>query len=265
MTKLIKLYIILALFSSCVKGQYDGIETKMITIEYANEINGYSVKGVWKPDIVKYDHVIGPAIIEFQSKKDTTSFTLLQHSFSVLKSKLPFSYSPDSLEIVNLNNNNLKLFYDENNLKVEGNFGTTNEPFFFQDLDFDNTKELIFASVGNGQRGVASFEVYKHGRWGYYTPNDGPLAMLDQLSKIDYKNKQIVIYGSGGGCANNYEIYKWHKPDSYYGVNFTLETIIEQQRDDRLDKCYELTYKVVSQPKYMLKKQLISKKEIKRN
>ena len=39
---------------------------------------------------------------------------------------------------------------------------------------------------------------------------------------------------------------------------FILETVIVEERDDNLNKCYELKYKVINQSK-----QLISKKEIK--
>ena len=188
MTRLLSLFLALTLLSSCTNRQTKNTEAKVVTIEYSNEINGYSVKVIWKPKAVRYRHTKGPAIIEFHNKKDGTSFTLTNNNFGIFNSKLPFSYSKDSMEIISLNQNDIKLVYDENNLKSEENFGTTNEPFFFQDLDFDAIKELVIVE----------------------------------------KNK------------------------------FVLETIIEEQSDDNLSKCYELKYKIINQSK-----QLISKKEIK--
>ena len=264
MTRLLSLFLALTLLSSCTNRQTKNTEAKVVTIEYSNEINGYSVKVIWKPKAVRYRHTKGPAIIEFHNKKDGTSFTLTNNNFGILNSKLPFSYSKDSMEIISLNQNDIKLVYDENNLKSEENFGTTNEPFFFQDLDFDAIKELVIVEIENGQRGVASFKAYKL-EYGdiqselYGITNNEPFKSLDEMSKIDFVNKRIIIYGSGGACASGYEIYKLIPSKNDYEKNkFVLEAIIEEQSDDNLSKCYELKYKIINQSK-----QLISKKEIK--
>jgi hypothetical protein len=262
MKRLLNLCLALTLISSCANNQTKNTETTVVTIEYSNEINGYSVKVIWKPKEVRYSHTKGPAIIEFYNKKDSTSFTLTNNNFGILNSKLPFSYSTDSTEIISLNQNDIKLVYVENNLKSEEDFGTTNEPFFFQDLDFDNIKELVIVEIGNGQRGVASFKAYKL-EYGdiqselYGITNVEPFKSLDEMSKIDYVNRRIIIYGSGGVCASGSEIYKL-QPSNYEENKFVLETVIVEERDDNLNKCYELKYKIINQSK-----QLISKKEIK--
>ena len=49
----------------------------------------------WKPVRIKYSYVIGPAILEFSNAKDSTSFTLTNNHFSVLKSTLNFAYNED--------------------------------------------------------------------------------------------------------------------------------------------------------------------------
>lgn len=57
----------------------------------------------------------------------------------------------------------------------------------------------------------------------------------------------------------NSEIYKLHAAkNGNEEMKFFLETIIEEQRDDSLDKCFEVKYKAIGPSK-----QLISKKEIK--
>jgi hypothetical protein len=110
--------IVFALFVSFVLLSYFSYsqeikdETKVITVAYSNEIHGYSITSIWKPGSVVNKHVVGPAIIEFRSKKDSTSFTLTTNTFSILKSKLPFSFSTDGLEIVKLNQKYLRLAYN---------------------------------------------------------------------------------------------------------------------------------------------------------
>jgi hypothetical protein len=264
MIKLLNLFSALTLLSSCANSQTKNTEPKVVTIEYSNEINGYSVNVIWKPNAVRYSHTKGPAIIEFYNKKDSTSFTITNNNFGILNSKLPFSYSEDSMEIISLNQDKIQLNYDEKSLKSEEHFGTTNEPFFFQDLDFDNIKELVIAEIENGQRGVASFKAYKMEDGDiqselYGITNNEPFKSLDEISKIDYINKRIIIYGSGGVCASGSEIYKLiPSKNDYDERKFVLETVLVEERDDKLDKCYELKYKVINQSK-----QLISKKEIK--
>lgn len=254
--------LLLLLINSCANAQTQLNKHEIITISYSNEVAGYMVTAIWKPMKVSYNHVIGPAIIEFKNKKDSTLFNLTNNNFSILKKLLPFTYSEDSLEIKKINKKAISLVYNET--KMNKNFGTTNQPFFFQDLDFDNKKELIITEVNNGQRGIASFKAYKI-EYGeieselYGITNTAPFKSLDEMSKIDYKNKQIIIYGSGGVCLNGAEIYKFQTTKNDYEDNkYILEFIVEEQRDDKLDKCFELVYKVINNSK-----QLISKKEIK--
>jgi hypothetical protein len=264
MKKLILLNFLLITFSLWGHSQANKITPKMIIVEYSNEIHGYSIKAIWKPSTIIFNHIVGPAIIEFISKKDSASFTLTNNNFSIQKNRLPFSYTSEGLEIEKLNQKCIRLAYNQKNLKTNESFGTTNEPFFFQDIDFDNIKELIIVEVGNGQRGVASFKAYKFDVGGvqsdlYNITYKEPFKLLDEMSTVDYKNKRITIYGSNGVCAGTTEIYELHTAKNGGLENkFVLETIIEEQRYDSFDDCYEVKYKVISSTK-----QLISKKEIK--
>lgn len=230
----------------------------IIQIDFSNAVNGYQIKAFWKPVKTNINHVIGPAIIEFYNTKDSTSFSITNNNFSILKNKLSFTYSDNEQEIIALNNTSITLSYNERNLKSEENFGTTNEPFFFQDLDFDNKEELILAEVGNGQRSGTSFKVYHlYEEDALESTNHEPFASLDEFSKVDHKRKEIIIYGSGGYCYNSYLIYKLLPINNYNQNEFVLDTIVEEERDDNQNKCYELVFKVINQ-----RKQLISKKEV---
>lgn len=241
-------------------GEYIASELQTIKIEYSNKVNGYSIKVIWKPLESRGQHIIGPAIIEM-STDDDISFYITNSNFSILKSKLANNFTEDDYGIPNFNKENLILSYDENSIvpSEDCKFGTTNEPFFFQDVDFDGKSELIVSEVGNGQRFYASFKIYKLNNGSlqeelYGITYKKPFISLDEMSEVDYVNKQVTLYQSGGACGSIYEIYKLNEE---YGENdLVLDTIIEYE--ENLGKCYEVTSKVAN-----LSKKVISKKEMK--
>jgi hypothetical protein len=261
--RLIALSLALAAISTYATAQNTYYEPNGVSISYSNVINGYSVYVLWKPMVVSNNRTIGPAILEFYKVDEPYSFFLTNNHFGIENSKLPFTYSEDGLDIVSINEYEIYLGYDKDDLKSEYSFGTTNQPFFFQDLDFDKIDELVLVESENGQRGVASFKAYKFDgpellpdRYGITSIE--PFRSLDEMSKIDYLTKRITIYKSGGNCANSYEIYKLQLAKNEYEANsFTLETSIEEQIDEKLNKCYELTYSVIGRSK-----KLLSKKEV---
>jgi hypothetical protein len=261
--RIITLSLALAAISTFATAQTSYFEPNGVSISYSSVINGYSVYVLWKPMVVSNNRTIGPAILEFYKVDEPYSFFLTNNHFGIENSKLPFTYSEDGLGIISINEYEIYFGYDNDDLESAYSFGTTNQPFFFQDLDFDKIEELVFVESENGQRGVASFKAYKFenselqpDRYGITSIE--PFKSLDEMSKIDYLTKRITIYNSGGNCANSYEIYKLQLAKNEYEENsFTLETRIEEQRDEKSNKCYELTYSVIGQSK-----KLLSKKEI---
>jgi hypothetical protein len=261
--RIITLSLALAAISTFATAQTSYFEPNGVSISYSSVINGYSVYVLWKPMVVSNNRTIGPAILEFYKVDEPYSFFLTNNHFGIENSKLPFTYSEDGLGIISINEYEIYFGYDNDDLESAYSFGTTNQPFFFQDLDFDKIEELVFVESENGQRGVASFKAYKFenselqpDRYGITSIE--PFKSLDEMSKIDYLTKRITIYNSGGNCANSYEIYKLQlAKNEYEGNSFTLETRIEEQRDEKSNKCYELTYSVIGQSK-----KLLSKKEI---
>jgi hypothetical protein len=249
--RLINLSLALTAISTFASGQNTYYEPNGVSISYSSVINGYSVYVLWKPMVVSNNRTIGPAILEFYKVDEPYSFFLTNNHFGIENGKLPFTYSEDGLGIISINEYEIYLGYDNDDLESEYSFGTTNQPFFFQDLDFDKIEELVFVESENGQRGVASFKAYKFenselqpDRYGITSIE--PFKSLDEMSKIDYLTKRITIYNSGGNCANSYEIYKLQlAKNEYEGNSFTLETRIEEQRDEKSNKCYELTYSVI--------------------
>ena len=262
--RLFTLSIALTVISACAAGQTTYYEPNGVTIAYTNEIKGYSVSVLWKPLVVSNNRTIGPAILEFYKIDEPYSFYLTNNHFGLENSMLPFSYSEDGLSITSFNKYEINLEYNEDDLGTDYSFGTTNAPFFFQDLDFDKIEELVLVEIENGQRGVASFKAYKFDGSELLPDRNGittiePFNSLDEMSKVDYLTKRITIYNSGGNCANSYEIYKLQPAkNEYEGNSFVLETVIEEQIEEKSKKCYELTYSVIGQSKKLLSKMEIN-------
>ena len=248
----------LLLFNCSANNRNDFRENNLVRFEYLNSIHGYKIEAYWTPSKVSYQHIVGAAIIDFYNIEDSTSFTLTTNNFSVLKDRLAFRYNSDSTQIEELKST-VQLTYKKDVTATSKGFGTSREPFFFKDIDFDNKDELLIAEVANGQRGTTSYKVYKL-EYGDVTPelyqitNEEPYKSLDEISQVDYSNKRIMIYSSNGACAGIYSYYKRTAKDDYSDNPFSLEYVVEEQSDNESDKCYEATY-VIGQTK-----QLISKK-----
>jgi hypothetical protein len=247
---------VLIVLSACTKTKENAkleSEPSTVRIEYSNLINGYKVTAIWKPVYVKHGCAYGAAIVEFYNPKDSVKFDVTNGYFAIDIKKLPFSYDKDSLKVVRFNETNITLLYKEMNNKTNENFGNTWEPFFFQDVDFDNVKDLIMEEYGQGQRAGACFRAYKLDEKGqreeqiFNITYVEPFFSLDNNSKIDYANKRIEIVRCCGSCAYETKIYSIDEKESssYGGNKFFLEFIKQEKYNSDEGKCYEETYRII--------------------
>lgn len=91
-------------------------------------------------------------------------------------------------------------------------------PFFFLDVDFDGKKDFVIKYFRQGQRWSDAYQAYDvtddiYGSYGYdYLYDDlrgvAPYQDLDDLSEIDYNNKEISTYFYGGYSDSKKTIYK---------------------------------------------------------
>jgi len=246
----------LILLSSCTKKK-EPIKTESklnsVCVEYSNLINGYKVTAIWKPVSVVRSMVVGPAIIEFRNPKDSIVFNVTIDCFAIDAKKVHFSCDKDSVNVTKFNQQNITLLYEEKNHESDENFGNTNEAFFFQDVDFDNVKELIMREFANGQRWCSTFKVHKLNKDGQCENAlsditfDEPFILLDQMSKIDYVNKRIEIYSSGGSCSNETKVYRIddEATASYGKTKMMVEFIKVDKYNSDEGKCYEETYRII--------------------
>ena len=167
-------------------------------IKYKQPINGYTVK-------VMVESIDEPsrAILEFL-KDGKVAFTLENRYF----------YEPA------LEGDKKKMYKNgvynvdykiKKNARFPGDLDK-NVPFFFQDVNFDNTKELVFSLWGQGQRHTSMYKVYSVNDDAedilYQMTNNEPFNKFDDFTKFDRRNKTITLYNDGGAFDNTELIYK---------------------------------------------------------
>jgi hypothetical protein len=237
-------------------------EGEPVHIVYTDDINGYQVNAWWMPSRVIAEHVVGPAIMHFFRLSDSTEFTLTNNNFALLKERLKAIYSDGGIELTRLDEQEIFLSYQQYQ-SLPDRFGTTQEPFFFEDIDFDKKAELLITEVGSGQRGIATFKAYRIGEGQMPVYNtitwQEPFVSLDELSRVNGRDKTLTIHHTAGTCWGRDEIYRLQQaPDAYEENRFVLEKIIEERKDDATGQCMELTYEV----KNMTQRKLVSQRVI---
>ena len=253
MIQLLTSIIFILLFSSFISSQDRLTDRSITVIEYLNEINGYKINVYWKPEEINYNYVVGPAIFELYKTNDySIPFILRNNYFALNKSRLPFTYNNDSTEIISTNEKIIQLNYHfPQNLFLNGE--ESDEPFLFEDINFDNNKELIISEYGNGQRYVSTYKVYgfEDGILNNEPYQFEPFKSLDGMSSINYANKSITIHSSGGWCCGTDEIYTLQLNE--YVINtFVLQNIIEEHPSEDSNKCFELRYDVINGIKQLI-------------
>jgi hypothetical protein len=124
-------------------------------------------------------------------------------------------------------------------------------PFFFEDVNFDGTEELIITEKRGGQRGEDSYKVYSIDKYGainsrYDITNSMPYVKFDAFTKFNPEDKTITLYSSGGACGSVYETYQGVV--EHRGVKFRLIKRWEYSGyyDDNKVPCYLTTYDIVN-------------------
>ena len=185
-------------------------------IKYKQPINGYSVK-------VMVESVDEPsrAILEF-SKDGKVAFTLENRYF------YESALEGDKKKIFKKG-----VYYVDYKIRKNERFSGDLDkgvPFFFQDVNFDNTKELVFSLWGQGQRHTSMYKVYSVNENAedilYQITDNEPFNKLDDFTKFDQKNKTITLFCDGG--ASNYTefIYKLNNDgDDFVPLKKIVDTV----------------------------------------
>ena len=176
----------------------------LVHFRYSQPINGYTVTIDWQS---------GTEEAELNFTKGGTSFSVMSYSFDPQM----FDYPTDGTHI--------QLRYKP---KPQGRMLYDKEPFFFSDVDFDGTNELLVQEPLAGTRGTNLYHVYELDG---SERTDKPLDALCDMTTFNASEKSItqeeyygVILGS------NYLKYRRQRDGSFaltdsthidYKVDFT--------------------------------------------
>ena len=200
--------------ANCCPEIYKGLNAdKLIKIHFTDLIEDrYIVDVEWFPDNGLAPFLTGPANITFTLKESNKSFTL----------RTEFYHSPDfEVDWEKINNGEVfeMKYSDFNNqstlkeLAFKKGVFSLETPFFFEDVNFDGTKELIITETRNAQRHRDGYKVYSMYQNRavislYDITNSLPYVNFDSSTEFNPKDKTITLYYSGGACTTISETYK---------------------------------------------------------
>ncbi len=190
-------------------------KNEILVIQYDKPINGYKVIIKFLPKVVHFGkNIIGRGTIYFHHLKTNQKFELYNPMMGFPTEVLPITLSKNKRYILGLNKISKELHYIFKDRTLTnnkfGNFGTTEVPFFFYDLNLDGSKELLLPQMNSGQRGIAIFKPFEYSFTKYYRSNNSflrkkPFSVLDEMTSIDRKNK-IIIQHCSGGSKDSYDV-----------------------------------------------------------
>tara|TARA_B110000285_G_C14914832_1_gene509696 strand:+ start:82 stop:873 length:792 start_codon:yes stop_codon:yes gene_type:complete len=226
----------------------ENLENDIIRISYNQIINGYQVNVIWKPNALRYDMVVGPAILEFKNNK--SQFTLTNNYFALPTRLIDLKTKDNS--ITGINTNEVSIDYKEPNIQYSTFLDQSlpNVPFVFLDLNFDGKKELLVTKFEQGQRTTNEYDAYGYNYFGdIFQITEEPYNQIDGFTILDKDNKELILYGSNGICHETYHTY------SLINNRFDLTKIVRMERDDDTEKCYKLTYSVLNRTEKLISKE----------
>ncbi len=187
--------ILLLVFSSCLSRESTNYDNECV-ISYTNKVNEFDVRITVSPVEYNEKSIIGEAKIYFL-KDDSCYMSFLNPYFRL-----------DNVETEG--KQDISLYYPTPIIQNEGILELLSFhdlPFIFADVDFDGESELLITYSRQGIRMGNAYHVYdlnyEFGEPYYdylYDTSRGniPLQKLDDMSIIDYLNKEISNYSHNG-------------------------------------------------------------------
>ena len=157
----------------------------------------YTVNATWFPDIDIAPILTGKAVINFSVDDGIEPFTKTTNLFHIPN----FEFTEDKI----VNKEVFELKYSD----------LSSQPFYFKDVNFDDTKELIIVEARGGQRGVDDYQIHLIQELrdiDFFNVLDltkvKPYSLLDGLTEFNPEDKTVRIHYSGGSCSSSYETYQ---------------------------------------------------------
>lgn len=190
---------------STVPKEFECFNQPRVFIKYNQPVNGYTVKVMCFPynayDKERDTEIWGNALLCFE-KNDGSKFYIYNEN-----------YSDSILYYVNKEPVRDGLILNVDYLpKKENEYLSQNSPFFFQDLDFDGTEELVINNWRQAIRNSNTYDVYKVD--GTFTEQitTPPFYKIDNyMTEFDSINRTITT--ADGTDINGNIIYKTYHID----------------------------------------------------
>ena len=218
----------------------------------------FLVEGVWTPQGGEAGHA-GPADLVFKdihngskSKVNIKYFSLAWDRFNdldiVIKKGDDWRFNPNA----NLDKTYLVNYYDLDRMSLWNYKHQWHpQPVFFEDINFDEKKELITLGWMAGQRFNHEFKLYQINTeknqtkiTPYYPINEE----IDSSTEFNRVDKTIRAWHSGGACL--YTTFKY----KFDGQRYKFVQYIEAKGvdvDSRQQKCHRLIYDVMGGKKIL--------------
>jgi len=177
---------------------------QFVTITYKNKIENFKVRILWLPtnEAAPIGHISGPGIIEFTDPIKSTRFTITRGDLVFTPERMGI----DSLEQRwSLLDKTFELQYETRAIKDRITVGSVTEPFFFYDVDFDNSVELLITEVAGGQQLSNTYKVYKLDESSLAVDSNQitnlvPFSLVNDFTEFNKMDKTILIdHYMGGG------------------------------------------------------------------
>ena len=213
--------------ANCCPEIYKGLNAdKLIKIHFTDLIEDrYIVDVQWFPDNGLAPFLTGPAIITFNIKGDALSwFTKLTGFFHIPNFEVDWEKINNG-EVFEMKYSDFNNQSTLKELAFKKGIYSLETPFFFEDVNFDGTKELIITEARNAQRHRDGYKVYSMYQNRavislYDITNSLPYVNFDSSTEFNPKDKTITLYYSGGACTTMSETYQ--AVDGYRTVKLHL-------------------------------------------
>jgi hypothetical protein len=196
-----------------------------VYLKYNQPVNGYRVEAFFEPNEELLGHVAGFGQLTFTDSKgrqfriSSLYFAIPRQHFSdVVEDWDEFASSDDNEKFASIaKGQTYHLDYIFPNIDKNEPFALHDEmPFYFEDVLFSGTPQLIITHFGRGQRFYADYSIYTIVPNGLSAAEKDIPFRLDGLSMIDGKNKQITVQKSQDADDSFEEVYKINEQGDFY-------------------------------------------------
>ncbi len=185
---------------------------------YPQKINGYDVEGVFYIGKEGSDEYYDMVLAKLYFSSNYHQFSMSHCSFRPYTDSIPTDINAFDCEELTYKTPNIP---NPNRILLDS---IRNLPFYFMDIDFDGSKELLLSIPGNGQKSICTYAAFKYPFDKEINPFKGyDWNCLDEWTEFDYENKVVIssLWGGYEGCEKWYFKYNGDKLKPFLKEEYT--------------------------------------------